>query len=139
MGRAGPHLLSGAAVDRSDRAQLCSRTVVRAGERSGLARRALGTVALVALIGFVVLRMANAYGEPLPWEASDEVLGTVMSSLNLTKYPPPASFLLLTLGLGGMVADGFERLPAQLVNSRRFTRSEAALSQTKSTHRGWRR
>ena len=57
------------------------------------------------------MRIVNVYGEPLVWTAGKTPLRTVMSFLNLTKYPPSADFLLLTLGLGAWLLVAFERMP----------------------------
>lgn len=76
-------------------------------------KRALGAVGLAALLGFAALRLANGYGEPVPWQVMDSPLRTVMSFLNLTKYPPSADFLLLTLGCGAWLLAAFEQLPRQ--------------------------
>lgn len=62
--------------------------------------RALLLAGLGALSVFLLLRMINLYGEPVPWQAGATLGATMMSFLNLTKYPPSADFLLLTLGLG---------------------------------------
>jgi uncharacterized membrane protein len=56
----------------------------------------LGSVCLAA---FMLLRVTNCYGETLPWQVMQNPLQTVMSFLNLTKYPPSLDFLLLTLGV----------------------------------------
>ncbi|KEZ21344.1 hypothetical protein CP98_00021 [Sphingobium yanoikuyae] len=60
---------------------------------------------------FLILRTVNLYGEPLPWSVGTSPLRTLMSFLNLTKYPPSADFLLLMLGCGTLLLVGFERLP----------------------------
>jgi uncharacterized membrane protein len=75
--------------------------------------RALGATGLVALSAFFIMRGVNVYGEPLPWRAGDEGLTTAMSFLNLTKYPPSADFLVLTLGVGAWLLMLLERLPAR--------------------------
>ncbi|MBO9726742.1 MAG: DUF1624 domain-containing protein [Novosphingobium sp.] len=74
-------------------------------------QRALAITGLAALAGFTLLRTANGYGEPVAWHAGDTGLRTVMSFVNLTKYPPSADFLLLTLGIGACLLAGFEKLP----------------------------
>ncbi len=63
------------------------------------------------LLLFLLLRMINVYGEPVPWTMQDDLLHTLMSFVNLTKYPPSADFLLLTLGCGCMLLYLLERLP----------------------------
>lgn len=63
-------------------------------------QRRLWTAGLAALIGFVLLRAANGYGQAQQWAVQDDLLHTVMSFVNITKYPPSLMFLLLTLGLG---------------------------------------
>jgi uncharacterized membrane protein len=57
-----------------------------------------------------VLRGFNVYGETLPWVAGDTTVQTVMSLVNLTKYPPSLSFLLLTLGSAFVLMAWFERM-----------------------------
>lgn len=53
--------------------------------------------------GFVVLRFANVYGDPVPWD------GSVLSFFRVTKYPPSLQFLLMTLGPALVVLSRFER------------------------------
>jgi uncharacterized membrane protein len=61
-----------------------------------------------ALLGFVLLRAANGYGEK-PWQAYDSGVQTLMSFFNITKYPPSLLFLALTLGIGLLLLLAFER------------------------------
>lgn len=54
----------------------------------------------VLLLGFVGLRAFNGYGDAVSWhEQTRGLLFTVMSFLNLSKYPPSLLYLLVTLGL----------------------------------------
>ncbi len=62
----------------------------------------------VALLGFVVLRLLNGYGE-VPWVSHDGFTQGLMSFFNITKYPPSLLFLALTLGAGLLLLLGFER------------------------------
>ncbi|MDV3456345.1 DUF1624 domain-containing protein [Sphingomonas sp. HF-S4] len=78
-------------------------------------QRALWATGALALAAFVALRLANGYGEPMPWQPGDTSLHTLMSFLNLTKYPPSADFLLVTLGLGAWLLAALEKLPARPV------------------------
>lgn len=66
---------------------------------------------LGALLLFLVLRMINGYGQAQQWVTGETSLLTVMSFLNITKYPPSLLFLSLTLGLGLLLLVLFERKP----------------------------
>ena len=81
----------------------------------GQRRKRLVMTGLGALTLFAVLRAINLYGEPVAWSVQTTMLHTVMSVLNLTKYPPSADFVLLTLGVGALVLAGLERAPQKLV------------------------
>ena len=61
-----------------------------------------------ALLLFVLLRLINGYGEQ-PWVVGEDGLRTLMSLLNITKYPPSLLFLCLTLGTGLLLLRHFER------------------------------
>ncbi|MGB8975013.1 MAG: heparan-alpha-glucosaminide N-acetyltransferase domain-containing protein [Pseudomonas capeferrum] len=63
----------------------------------------------IALLGFIVLRMLNGYGEA-PWSGYPTLTQTLMSFFNITKYPPSLLFLALTLGCGLLLLRGFERV-----------------------------
>ncbi|QCI12036.1 DUF1624 domain-containing protein [Pseudomonas putida] len=66
---------------------------------------------LVALLGFLVLRLLNGYGEA-PWSVQPDFTLTAMSFLNITKYPPSLLFLALTLSCGLLLLRAFERAGA---------------------------
>lgn len=72
-------------------------------------QRYLLTAGIGALVGFVLLRMLNGYGDK-PWQAYDSGVQTLMSFFNITKYPPSLLFLALTLGIGLLVLLAFERV-----------------------------
>jgi uncharacterized membrane protein len=61
--------------------------------RALLLRLGFGCVVL-----FLVLRAGNVYGDPVPWMRQRSNALTVVSFLNLSKYPPSLLFLLMTLG-----------------------------------------
>jgi uncharacterized membrane protein len=73
-------------------------------------RRRLMTAGIAMLVGFVVLRALNIYGDK-PWFVVEgDGLRTVMSFLALTKYPPSLLYLLPTLGMGMILLAQFEHL-----------------------------
>lgn len=61
-------------------------------------RRLLLRLGIGLTAAFLVLRFVNVYGDPVPWSAQRTPVLTVLSFLNLTKYPPSLLFLLMTLG-----------------------------------------
>jgi uncharacterized membrane protein len=53
------------------------------------------------LMVFVVLRWINVYGDPAPWSVQPRgLIYTILSFINVTKYPPSLQFVLLMLGIG---------------------------------------
>ena len=60
--------------------------------------RLLRTMGISAIILFISIRYSNVYGNLTKWEVYDSGLFTVMSFLNVTKYPPSLLYLLVTLG-----------------------------------------
>lgn len=82
--------------------------------RARLRRLVVAGSAMLTL--FALLRAVNLYGDPTPWTLQPTALQQAMSVLNLTKYPPSADFLLLTLGVGALALAALERAPARLVS-----------------------
>jgi uncharacterized membrane protein len=61
--------------------------------------RALVWIGAGATVAFVVLRALNVYGDPQPWSVQPRgPLYTVLSFINVSKYPPSLLYLLMTLG-----------------------------------------
>jgi uncharacterized membrane protein len=50
------------------------------------------------IAAFVLIRALNVYGDPYPWEHRPTALYTLLSFMNVSKYPPSLLFLLITLG-----------------------------------------
>lgn len=73
-------------------------------------QRALLRLGAALLLAFVVLRAINVYGDPVRWSAQKNAWFTVLSFLNVSKYPPSLLFLLLTLGAAILALPWFEQM-----------------------------
>lgn len=76
----------------------------------GVRRRVLLQLGSAAVAAFLVLRFLNGYGDPNPWAHQAIPRYTVLSFLNVTKYPPSLDFVLMTLGPSIMALAWFERV-----------------------------
>ncbi len=54
---------------------------------------------LGSLFLFLLLRFLNVYGDAAPWSVQKSQLFTVLSFLNVSKYPPSLLYAALTLGI----------------------------------------
>ena len=61
-------------------------------------RKWLLSLGLGAIVLLFIIRSINIYGDPIPWTIQKNTTFTILSFLNVTKYPPSLSFLLITLG-----------------------------------------
>jgi uncharacterized membrane protein len=73
-------------------------------------RRILFKLGATMLASFALLRSVNIYGDPNGWGAQKNAIFTVLSFLNVSKYPPSLLFLLLTLGAAILALPWFERI-----------------------------
>ncbi|RYZ20686.1 MAG: DUF1624 domain-containing protein [Chitinophagaceae bacterium] len=56
-------------------------------------------IGLSSLALFLLLRGLNIYGDTVPWQAQKNTVYTILSFLNVSKYPPSLSFTLAMLGI----------------------------------------
>jgi uncharacterized membrane protein len=61
-------------------------------------RRSLLLAGLLTTSLFVLVRAKNLYGDPAPWSPQESDLFSLLSFLNVTKYPPSLLYTLMTLG-----------------------------------------
>lgn len=71
-------------------------------------RRLFLTLGAAITAGFVLLRLSNVYGDPGAWVVQEDALATVLSGLNVEKYPPSLLYLMMTLGPALMLLAAFE-------------------------------
>lgn len=53
---------------------------------------------ITLILVFVLLRVINHYGDPAPWSSQKNGLFTLMSFINVTKYPVSLQFSCMTIG-----------------------------------------
>jgi uncharacterized membrane protein len=51
------------------------------------------------IITFIIIRFINIYGDPAKWTSQKDSIFTLLSFLNVSKYPPSLLFTLIMLGL----------------------------------------
>ena len=66
--------------------------------------------------GFVLLRAANLYGDPVPWTVHRSWSETLLSFINCEKYPPSLLYLMMTLGPALILLAGFESAHGRLAS-----------------------
>jgi uncharacterized membrane protein len=75
------------------------------GER----RRALLQLGAMLILGFLIIRGINVYGDPSRWSVQGTMVMTTLSFLAVTKYPPSLLYLLMTLGGAMIFLAAFDR------------------------------
>lgn len=70
--------------------------------------RRFAWLGVASLVTFVVLRATNAYGDPSAWTLQSSPLETLLSFVNVHKYPPSLDYLLITLGTGCLLLAAFD-------------------------------
>ncbi|GHN00264.1 ribonuclease HI [Cytophagales bacterium WSM2-2] len=71
-------------------------------------RKILVLLGTTCLLTFTVLRFTNWYGDPSDWKVQPELVRSIMSFFNVTKYPPSLSFLMVTLGVSLLLLAALE-------------------------------
>ncbi|MFT7231675.1 MAG: putative membrane protein [Cyclobacteriaceae bacterium] len=61
-------------------------------------QKALKLIGFSLVLLFIVIRLLNFYGDSYKWSEQESLIFTIMSFLNVSKYPPSLLYLLITLG-----------------------------------------
>jgi hypothetical protein len=60
------------------------------------------------IVGFILLRFIDAYGDPASWSQQKTPLWTLLSFLDTSKYPPSLLYLMMTLGPALLLLRAFD-------------------------------
>jgi uncharacterized membrane protein len=88
-------------------------------ETAARRKRILVRLGLAAIGAFILIRLLNVYGDPLPWTTQRTSLFTFLSFMNVSKYPPSLLFCLITLGITLLilvVGEGFNKRISNIVS-----------------------
>jgi uncharacterized membrane protein len=75
---------------------------------------------ITAIILFVILRFTNVYGDPSSWSTQKNGMFTLMSFLNVTKYPVSLQYTLMTLGPVLIVMSWMENIKTNIFEPMRI-------------------
>ena len=79
-------------------------------------KKLFNRIGLLSLLVFFVLRFSNLYGDFTKWNLFDTTTKTVMSFMNVNKYPPSLLFLLVTLSFAFLFLAYSEKLKGKVVD-----------------------
>ena len=63
---------------------------------------------------FILLRIPNLYGEPNPWDWHTTPSMSMLSFINVSKYPPSLDYVLITIGFALLFLGLFETLRGKI-------------------------
>lgn len=87
----------------------CFGVLYRSGTDSIYRHRRLLQWGLGVLALFVVLRLINQYGDPAPWSVQERPLYSLLSFVNVTKYPVSLQYTCMTIGIAILLLRVLER------------------------------
>ena len=79
-------------------------------------KRFFNRIGMAAIILFFTIRFSNIYGDPLPWKHYETISQTIMSFMNVNKYPPSLLYLLATLSGAFFLLANSEKWRGKLVD-----------------------
>ncbi len=94
----------------------CFGTIYNSEMPADRRKKLLNRLGLASLLLFFVIIAVSNYGDPVPWKNYGNTSQTVMSMLNITKYPPSLKYLSITLGLTFFFLANVEKLKGAVVN-----------------------
>jgi uncharacterized membrane protein len=91
-------------------------SVYRSSFGAARRKRILMTTGFSLLGLFLILRTFNLYGDPDPWSAQHTTVLSILSFLNVSKYPPSLLYLCVTLGPGLLLLSVLEKTRNSFTN-----------------------
>jgi uncharacterized membrane protein len=88
----------------------CFGKLYAAGTDPVSRKKILILLGFVLILLFVVLRYINVYGDPAPWAVQRNSMVTLLSFMNVTKYPPSLIFSCMTIGPAMLVLAFIENI-----------------------------
>ncbi len=80
-------------------------------------RKILNRIGIGLIALFIVVRYINVYGNPEPWSIQKNGLFTILSFINVHKYPPSLMYMCITIGPAFLLLAWFEKLQNGFTNS----------------------
>lgn len=71
-------------------------------------KKVLGIAGLCVIVFFVLLRLINHYGNPTPFSHQKNIIYTILSFINVEKYPPSLQYTCMTIGPALLLLSFFE-------------------------------
>ena len=96
-------------------------------------RRRFFLAGAIALVLFVILRFLNGYGDPSPMSTQKTPLFTLLSFLNVTKYPVSLLFSLMTIGVLCLLLAAFQSGSGQRTDPTQSTHTDQPNQPTRLT------
>ena len=80
-------------------------------------RKLVWQMGAALIIIFVILRIINKYGDPIPWSVQSRGdVFTFLSFININKYPPSLDFICVTIGGGLLLLSLLENVRNQVTD-----------------------
>jgi uncharacterized membrane protein len=77
-------------------------------------RQTLVRLGWALIVLFIVIRAVNIYGDPVHWSVQEDPVYTLLSFINVTKYPPSLLYILVTLGPAMLFLAAAEKFAGKL-------------------------
>ena len=83
-------------------------------------RKILNSIGIGLILLFIVVRFINVYGNPEQWIIQKNALFTILSFINVHKYPPSLLYMLLTIGPAFLLLSLFEETQNRFTGTMRI-------------------